>query len=86
MFKPYLFFIIVISLIVAVPFSETKEPPMFLCVDSVVNIKSVSGKDHQKLVYGYINGKKTPCMSEYDLRTAFSQNLFKRDHDSEIVL
>ena len=55
---------------------------MFLCVDSIVSIKKGSGKDPQKLVYGYINGKKTPCMSEYDLRVAYSQDLFERDHDS----
>ncbi len=55
---------------------------MFLCLDSMVQLKSQTGKDPQKLVYGYINGKKTDCMSEYELRTKLSQDFFNRDNKS----
>jgi hypothetical protein len=45
----------------------------------MVSIKSSSGKDPVKLVYGYVNGQKTPCMSEYELRFMYSHNKFVED-------
>lgn len=53
---------------------------MFLCVDSMKSLKKTSdGKEEpQKLVYGYINGKKTPCMTEYELRKKFQEECFKK--------
>lgn len=52
-------------------FSEEK-PAMYLCVDKMMQAKKETGKDPKKLVYGYINGQKTPCMSEYELRVKLS--------------
>ena len=47
-------------------FSATDSLKMYLCTGH-----EQSGT--KKLVYGYINGKKTECMSEYELRVATSQ-------------
>lgn len=55
---------------------------MFLCLDSMMILKNQTGKKPQKLVYGYINGKKTSCMSEYDLRSTFLKEVFDRDQES----
>jgi hypothetical protein len=54
-------------------------PDIFLCVDSMMSIKSSTGKDPVKLVYGYVNGQKTACMSEYELRALFSHDKFRED-------
>lgn len=70
-----------ITLFVTLTFSETKSPLIFLCLDSM-NLKNQAGKGFQKLVYSYINGKKTPCMSEHELRLTLSNKAFARDHDS----
>ena len=47
---------------------------MFLCLDSSVSSDQPSGTKPEKRVYGYINGKKTPCMSEYEFRVAYSRS------------
>jgi hypothetical protein len=73
----YVFTILLIMFIV--PFrSVAEEPSMFLCLDSMMHLKSSTGKDPQKLVYGYIDGKKTPCMTEYEFRVKYSQDSFNR--------
>lgn len=59
--------------------AETKQPDMFLCLDSMMLLKHQTGSEPQKLVYGYINGKKTPCMSEYELRVALSRENFNQE-------
>ena len=53
--------------------TAAEKPAMYLCIDSMTQVRKETGKDPAKLVYGYINGKKTPCMSEYDLRIKFSE-------------
>jgi hypothetical protein len=50
------------------------EPKMYLCSDTVSQPKS---KD--KLVYGYINDKKTECMSEYEFLALYSKAQFEKD-------
>ncbi|MCX7725223.1 MAG: pentapeptide repeat-containing protein [Chitinispirillaceae bacterium] len=60
-------------------FLFAEEPAMFLCVDSMASLKKSSmGREPQKLVYGYINGKKTPCMTEYELRQMFQEESLKK--------
>ena len=55
------------------------DPEIFLCIDSMMVIKRSTGKDPVKLVYGYINGQKTPCMSEHELRVTLSRAQFVKD-------
>ena len=62
----------------SIAFSEVDQPAMFLCVDSMMRSKNETGKEPPKLVYGYINGKKTPCMTEYEFRVANSNASFCR--------
>lgn len=54
-----------------------KEPDMFLCVDSMRTEKTQNNQEPQKLVYGYVNGKKTPCMTEYELRVYYSKEAYQ---------
>ena len=79
-FSPALIPLFVFSVLVL---SKTGDPPMFLCIDdSSGNMKNRSGKESQKLVYGYINGKKTPCMSEYELRSTYSKEVYDLNKQS----
>lgn len=55
------------------------EPDMFLCIDSMLSLKNSTGKEPKKLVYGYVNGQKTPCMNEYELRVIYSREKFVKD-------
>ncbi|MBN1603877.1 MAG: pentapeptide repeat-containing protein [Chitinispirillaceae bacterium] len=55
------------------------EPEIFLCIDSMMVLKRSTGKDPGKLVYGYVNGQKTPCMSEHELRVTLSRAQFVKD-------
>jgi len=63
--------------------SDSVELQMFLCLDSMMQIFAVDGKAPSKLVYGYINGKKTECMSEYEFRERFSRVVFEKQRNSE---
>lgn len=58
--------------------------PMYLCLDSMMQDFQKDGKSPAKLVYGYINGKKTECMSEYELRARYSDAQFKRQKTVEV--
>ncbi len=40
-----------------------------------------SGTPQPKLVYGYINGKKTSCMTEYELRVAWANARLAREKE-----
>lgn len=64
--------------------SDSLKPVMYLCLDSMMQKYQENGKPPSKLVYGYINGKKTDCMSEYELRARFSESEFKAHRASEI--
>ena len=64
---------LIITLYFATAATAADKPAMYLCVDSMMQMREKTGKDPGKLVYGYINGKKTPCMSEYDLRVKLSE-------------
>lgn len=66
------YLIVILSLAAIVSAEENME--MYLCIDSMMQVRKETGKDPSKLVYGYINGKKTPCMPEYDLRIKLSEN------------
>lgn len=57
---------------------------MYLCLDSMMQKYKRDGKSPPKLVYGYINGKKTECMCEYDLRAKFSEVELKERKSTEI--
>lgn len=75
-------FVILFTFLVFTNISGEK-PNIFLCIDSKTTHKTNYCTKDTKLVYGYINGKKTPCMSEHELRSLFSKEKFK-DHDKEI--
>jgi hypothetical protein len=64
---------ILISFGIFISALSEEKPAMYLCVDSMMQVKKETGEDPQKLVYGYINGRKTPCMSEYELRVKLSE-------------
>jgi hypothetical protein len=49
----------------------TGGPTIFLCVDSMMQIKKATGRVPPKIVYGYIDGIKTECMSEQDFRLRY---------------
>jgi hypothetical protein len=57
---------------------------MYLCLDSMMQKYKLDGKSPPKLVYGYINGKKTECMCEYELRARFSEVELKERKSTEI--
>jgi len=57
---------------------------MYLCLDSMMQNCKKDGKSPAKLVYGYINGKKTECMSEYELRARYSEAQFKKQKSAEV--
>jgi hypothetical protein len=57
---------------------------MYLCLDSMMQKYKQDGKSPPKLVYGYINGKKTECMCEYELRAKFSEAELKVRKSTEI--
>jgi hypothetical protein len=56
-----------------------EDPHMYLCTDSMAALKTDTGPQQEKLVYGYLHGEKTPCMSEYELRVRLSEEQFNRD-------
>jgi hypothetical protein len=63
---------ILVALWVKGSFSE--EPKMYLCSDSLSR-----GKAKEKTVYGFINGKQTACMSEFEFLALYSQAQFEKD-------
>lgn len=69
LYKP----IVVVSIFFSLTFSESGNPEMFLCIDNSESSHHTPGTGTEKLVYGYINGKKTACMSEFELRVAYSK-------------
>lgn len=75
-------FSVVVLLLSSSSFAESNEPAMFLCIDSMMQVRKQTGCEPQKLVYGYIDGKKTACMSEYEFRVACSKVLFDRENGS----
>lgn len=53
-----------------------KEPKMYLCVEQ-------SGSESEgKMVYGYVDGKKTECMPEYEFLAKFHGSKFRKDLSS----
>jgi hypothetical protein len=58
----------------AVEAVESDEGKVFLCADS-----ATAAKSKPKLVYGYIDGKKTACMPERELLTLIGGKRFERD-------
>lgn len=68
---------------VSVSISSAEEPTMYLCLDSMMQKFNEDGKSPQKLVYGYINGKKTECMSEYEFRARLSKETFEQKRSAE---
>jgi uncharacterized protein YjbI with pentapeptide repeats len=54
--------------------SGAENGKMFLCADS-----ATAKKDAPKMVYGYINGQKTQCMSEYDFLALWGKSLLETD-------
>lgn len=64
--------------------SSDQNTTMYLCLDSMMQKYKQDGKSPPKLVYGYINGKKTECMSEYELRARFSEVELKERKSTEI--
>jgi hypothetical protein len=44
--------------------------PMYLCISSEPS-KTESGKAYHKMVYGYVNGQRTECMTEEEFRARF---------------
>jgi hypothetical protein len=57
---------------------------MYLCLDSMMQKYKQDGKSPPKLVYGYIDGKKTGCMCEYELRAKFSEAELKERKSTEV--
>jgi|GEM_PF-1626094 len=51
-----------------------EKPALYLCADSLA--KDAAGA---KKVYGYIDGKRTECMSEYELLSLYTQAQFEKD-------
>lgn len=78
--KYFHFTSISLLLIVSAAFSE--DSGIYLCIDSMKQQFSETGKPPQKLVYGYIDGKKTECMSEYELRAELSRISFQQSSAS----
>ena len=60
-----------------------QEPAIFLCIDSMKQALSKTGETPPKLVYGYVAGKKTECMSEHELRALYSQTSYNSKKASE---
>ena len=61
----------------------SEEPVMYLCIDSMKQKFDKTGVTPPKLVYGYIDGQKTECMSEHELRAEFSRHSFQKSRASE---
>lgn len=87
---PFLQPAVLVCLLFGVNDTDTQKLEMYLCLDSMMQIQKVNGIAPPKLVYGYVNGEKTSCMSEYELRAKFSENEFKEDRagepDSQMLL
>jgi len=56
--------------------AQSGNPQMYLCVDSMKANKSRVTDSSVKFVYGYINGVKTECMSEYEFREKYCKKQF----------
>ena len=63
-----------IALILAELWAAQDAPKMYLCSDSLAQ-----KKEEAKRVYGYINGEKTACMSEYEFLALYSKSVFDAD-------
>jgi hypothetical protein len=57
--------------------AQSGNPQMYLCVDSMKEIKSRKSDSSVKFVYGYINGIRTECMSEYEFREKYCKKQFE---------
>lgn len=68
---------------IAMAKTDSSEPEMFLCVDSMIHLQKNTGSTPVKLVYGYINGKKTECMTEYEFREKYSKKVFEQTQASQ---
>lgn len=79
--------LILIALIATTGFSEDNQ--IFLCLDSM-KVLSEKGIAPSKLVYGYLQGQKTSCMTEQELRALYSNAEFKKNQagavDSQALL
>lgn len=76
--------VFLICSVFAINDSADQNLPMYLCLDSMMQKFQNEGKSPPKLVYGYINGKKTECMSEYELRARYSESQFKEKKVAEV--
>lgn len=73
------FFVLTILMVVSGVFSEKLK--MYLCLDEMISSAGSDSNGLQaKLVYGYIDGKKTECMSEYEFRERFFKEEFAREN------
>ena len=61
----------------------SEEPVMYLCIDSMKQQFDKTGETPPKLVYGYIDGQKTECMREHELRAEFSRHSFQQSRASQ---
>ncbi len=52
-------------------------PPMYLCLDDSL-VHQANNRESSKLVYGYIDGEKTRCMSESELLALFGDYEYRR--------
>jgi hypothetical protein len=61
--------------------AQTDSLSIFLCTGNTSGSmeQQHSGKPQPKLVYGYIDGKKTSCMTEYELRVAWANASLARE-------
>lgn len=64
-----------VAILISQNVSGGKKPEMYLCLDSMMHEFKVKGKTPPKLVYGYINGKKTECMCEQNLLALYNDSL-----------
>jgi hypothetical protein len=72
------FLLFFVLLMASISSGREKEPAMLLCLDSMMSVKNKTGENPPKLVYGYVDGKKTPCMTEYEFRVKYSQQEFDK--------
>ncbi|MDO5577300.1 MAG: pentapeptide repeat-containing protein [Fibrobacter sp.] len=75
--------IVVLSLLMEISGVFSEELKMYLCLDEMMaQAKPGENAMSNKLVYGYIDGKKTECMSEYEFRAKFFRDEFTKDNPS----
>ncbi|NLE00821.1 MAG: pentapeptide repeat-containing protein [Fibrobacter sp.] len=72
-----------LSLVLAINASDSTDQQMFLCLDSMMQNYKQGTQNPQKLVYSYIDGKKTGCMTEYELRELLSKTAFEKQRSSQ---